>query len=343
MSDPTTSEAFSKQAFRGRVYGITGAAHGIGEATADRLLGLGARVVVIDRDAAELSRVREAWRPHGDNVLLVRGDVAEDRVLKRAVNAAARRWERIDGWVSNAAFNPFGSVEKESPDQFDLAWRVNVRAAWLAAKVVLPHLPRSGGSLVTVGSILAHQNYPQSCAYAATKAALEGLTRAMAVELAPRRVRVNTVVPGMIETFYHYSRRRIRASRKWTGGIPREDVERWYALRKNFRGHQSRSFQPWPLPGRPNDVAGAILFLLSDAAAFISGESLMVDGAMSVYQPRVMAMDLPTIAADQTELRELGERHAALRLPGILTYRTPGPKRSPKSRTSGKPARRRRR
>lgn len=344
MAPPAIRETFSPEAFRGRVYGVTGAAHGIGEAAASRLLRLGARVVVIDVDPDEVDRVRESWRPHGKAVRLVRGDVADDRVLRRAVRLAHGAWGRVDGWVSNAGFNPGGRVEEVEPERFDQAWAVNVRAAWTAARLVLPLLPESGGSLVHVGSILAWMSYPLSTAYAATKAGLEGLTRAMAVEFAPRRVRVNAVVPGMIDTFGGFSTKRVRRFRGgWSPDVPPEAIERWRDLRNRFRRHQWQLLQPWPIGGQPDDVAGAILFLLSDASGFMTGTSLLVDGAMAVHHPHVMSLDVAAAAADRAAMIELGERHPALRMRNILPYSTPDPRPARSGSGSRKKPRRPRR
>jgi NAD(P)-dependent dehydrogenase (short-subunit alcohol dehydrogenase family) len=331
-----TPNPFHPDAFKNRTYAITGAAHGIGESTADALLQLGANVTVIDHNADQLARVREKWSAHSASLLLKRGDVSDDKVLKSTVTATFKRFKRIDGWVSNAASNPFGKVESQSAENFEQGWRVNTLAPWRTAQLLLPIMRKQGGgSLVHIGSMLARETYPFNASYVTSKAALEGLTRALAVELAEDRIRVNAIIPGMIDTFaYTPSSRNAqqnakRKSHRSIPGVPDESVARLQALRQQFRQHQWRCTQPWPNIGQPHEVASAILFLLSDAASFITGASLVVDGGLTIFHPRMIAMPIGSVAQDQQEIMQLGETYPELQLSHMLKY-TNKLKRKPK-------------
>jgi NAD(P)-dependent dehydrogenase (short-subunit alcohol dehydrogenase family) len=158
--------------------------------------------------------------------------------------------------------------------------------------------------------MLAHQTYDGTSAYVSSKAGLEGLTRALAIEHAPDRVRVNAVVPGLIHTGPGPSTPRGR----WLREIPVEERERWRALRRTMREHHWRLTQPWPEPGQADHVAAAILFLLSDAASFITGACLSVDGGTILNHPRVMSLPFAELAQVQAEMHAIGKKYQRLRV-----------------------------
>jgi NAD(P)-dependent dehydrogenase (short-subunit alcohol dehydrogenase family) len=253
------------------VYGVTGAAHGIGRATADLLRRSGAGVIAIDRDAERLKAL--ASEANDDRVLTVAADVTDAAAVEGAVAEAVRRFGRIDGWVNNAMFARRGAVDHQPPGEMDAAWQVNVMAAWNHCRLILPHLKRAGGgSIVNLSSIMVHAAGSGTAAYVSTKAAILGLTNALAVELAPHRVRVNAVAPGYILTYSETE-----------SSHPDPDVRaKATELRRKIDEINFRVHHPWPGHGRPEDVANTIVFLLSDAAAFITGTCVTVDGGFSV-------------------------------------------------------------
>ncbi|MCC6423602.1 MAG: SDR family oxidoreductase [Phycisphaerales bacterium] len=258
------SHYFSDVAFRGRVFGVTGAAHGIGESIVLALLEANAFVLLLDKDDRELDRVK---RQLGDKATEIAEfahvDVRNHQDLRSAIQRTVDRWGRLDGWVNNAMYNPGGSVEEEKYEHFVQAFEVNVFAGWNAIRDCLPLMKSSGGSIVNVSSIMTGQAVSRNAAYIASKAALDGLTRTLAVELAPLGIRVNSLAPGFIRT----------------GKDSEKPIERAY------NDILYRASQPWPFEGTPADVAGAALFLLSDLSSFITGSTLVVDGGLSVELP----------------------------------------------------------
>ncbi|MDT7800280.1 MAG: hypothetical protein QOI78_3713 [Actinomycetota bacterium] len=214
---------------------VTGAASGIGAATALKLLDDGYRVLGVD--IAELP----------DGVTAVRGDVADE--------ATWADIGEVDALVSNAYVPSTGALHEIDRDEWRRQLDVNLTGAYLAVRACLPSLRARGGAIVLVSSVHAHFGLPGHPAYAASKGALVALARQLAVEYAPS-VRVNSVLPGPVLT------------QAWDR-ISADDRER------------SAHATPAGRLGKPEEVADVIAFLLSDAASFVSGAELTVDGGWS--------------------------------------------------------------
>ncbi|MFW6039246.1 MAG: SDR family NAD(P)-dependent oxidoreductase [bacterium] len=267
LARPTAADVFRAEAFRGRVYGITGAGHNIGEALARSMAQLEARLVLVDMNEARLKRVCDELRAGGADVREVIGDVGQRAVIERAVDTALQVWGRADGWVNNAPANVRPPIEKETDAEAEYVWRVNVEAARIAMQRLLPTMKaQGGGALLNVSSILAHQARGLDATYAGTKGALEAITRAWAVELGQWNIRVNCVQPGSTELPPREQRGTFERELYWT---------------------HARAHVPMPVPTLPRDVANAMLFLLSDAAAGITGVVLPVDSGSGVEYPHI--------------------------------------------------------
>jgi NAD(P)-dependent dehydrogenase (short-subunit alcohol dehydrogenase family) len=167
---------------------------------------------------------------------------------------------------------------------------------------------QGGGSIVNISSIMAHRPQPGNSAYSMAKAAIEGMTRNFAVDLAPHKIRVNVIVPGAINTRYGPPRPlpQIR-------GVPPRFVAERRRLVDQLRAASLHSTQPWPAQGEARDVADAILFLLSDASRFITGATLHVDGGATAYRPDFWHGWSKDALKARERLKRLFQKYPALR------------------------------
>lgn len=245
--------------FEGKVAIVTGGANGIGRAVVDQLCSEGSRVMFTDQSDLGTDRA-EAWSQDGCDVLFCQGDMMEESFCKRSVDATLERWGHIDYLVNNAfSFNATG-LDATRED-----WRRSLMVgpvgyATMVQLVAEPMKEQGGGAIVNVSSISAYVAQPNRWTYNAAKGAVNNLTRCMAFDLAEHGVRVNSVSPGWIWTQEVYKAAEI------DGGGRRK----WDPIWGEF--HMLRRC------GEPEEVARAILFLLSDDASFITGTDLAVDG-----------------------------------------------------------------
>jgi len=243
---------------------VTGASSGIGKATALRLAREGAAVcLVANRNVpggeATLAEISEG----GGRGVFVQADVGLAADCDRIVEQALSAFGRCDILVNNAGITRFRRLADIDEVLWDEVMNTNLKSAYLMAQRVLPDmLARGKGAVVNVASVHAVETYPGGAVYAASKAGLCGLTRALALEFGARGTRINCVLPGTIDTtLYHRSNRPV-------------DPDTW-APRANAAQVMQRE-------GAPDEIAAAICFLASDEASFINGASLAVDGGLLV-------------------------------------------------------------
>ena len=240
---------------------VTGAAKGIGEAIAVRFLEAGAAVAVFDIDAVALRATSERLRSAG-RVIGIEGDVAKEEHVAAAVRRTAQELGGIDVLVNNAGIEIAGRIQEYSSDDWDRQLGVNLKGAFLFAKHVIPHMAGRGGAIVNISSVHAFVSYPGNAAYDASKAGLLALTRTLALEHGRDGIRVNAICPGYIDT---------PMMDEWLATLDDPAT----AMRQVLAVH------PQGRIGKPRDVADAALFLACESASFISGASLVVDGAMT--------------------------------------------------------------
>ncbi len=243
----------------GRVVLVTGAASGIGRATAGQLAEMGARVLASDIDADAGEAAAAALRDAGGDVRFVAGDIAEDDTAAALVAAAVDAFGRLDGAANCAGIGGGHASTHEYPvETWDRIVGVNLRGTWLAMRAELPALLGGGGAIVNVASTLGLRGSPNASPYSASKHGVIGLTRTAAIEYAPHGIRVNAVCPGAIDT-----------------PMMDETFARFPGFREMLVG-----FVPMGRMGSADEVAAAIVWLLSDAASFVTGETLTVEGGL---------------------------------------------------------------
>ena len=241
---------------------VTGAAKGIGAGIAEHLADAGASVAIFDIDGAGARTMAEKLGARG-RVLAVEGDVAHEEDVGRAVAATATQFGRLDVLVNNAGIEVAGAIPEYTSAQWDRQVGVNLKGAFLCIKHAIPHMRGRGGAIVNISSVHAFASYPGNAAYDASKAGMLALTRTLALEHGRDGIRVNAICPGYIDT---------PMMDEWLATLPDPDA----AMRQVLAVH------PLGRIGTPRDIAAAVLFLASDEAAFISGATLVVDGAMTV-------------------------------------------------------------
>jgi NAD(P)-dependent dehydrogenase (short-subunit alcohol dehydrogenase family) len=238
---------------------VTGATSGIGRAAAVRFGRAGGSILAVGRDIAQLQAVVADIDAAGGRGAACRADVTLRGSPEVIVRAALDHFGGITTLVNAAGIIGSGNVETTSDDQWDAMMDINVDAPFRLMRAAAPHLPPSTGSIVNVSSVTGLRAFPGVLAYCVSKAALDQLTRCAALELAPKKVRVNAVNPGVVISNLH---RR--------GGMSEE----------NYRAFIDRSRETHPLgrPGTPEEIADLIYFLGSESAGWITGETISIDG-----------------------------------------------------------------
>jgi NAD(P)-dependent dehydrogenase (short-subunit alcohol dehydrogenase family) len=245
----------------GKVCIVTGGAGSIGLTTAQLMLSEGARVMLVDLSE---DRLRQKLAALGsDHVAYTVADVTQAAQVRNYVDRTVARWGKIDVLVSNAGNDGPIIPTVDYPEEiFDKIVATHVRGAFLACKYTIPQM-NDGGSIVMTSSITGVKGVAGNCSYVAAKHAIVGLMRCIAREVAPRKIRVNTVNPGPIDNEFMRT-----AERSMSQLIGRD------------AGQMFDEIIPLGRHGLPEEVARAVLFLASDQSSYTSGSTLMVDGAM---------------------------------------------------------------
>jgi len=245
----------------GKVALVTGSTRGIGKSIAEELARAGAKVAVSSRKADACEQARAEFERHGYDVLAQPCNVSRKDELQALVDATVKRWGRIDIAVSNAASNPYYGPLASIPDEaFDKIMLNNVKSVlWLASMTLPGMAERGGGSFITVGSIGGILANTVIGAYGMSKAADHHLVRNLAAEWGPKNVRVNAIAPGLIKTDF--------ARALWEDETRRREREAATPLRRL---------------GEPKDIGAIAVFLASAAAAFITGQTIVADGGVTI-------------------------------------------------------------
>ena len=243
----------------GKVAVVTGASKGIGAEIARRLAAEGAAVVVNYASSREgADRVVADIESAGGKAVAVQGNVATEADVTRMFAEAKSAFGRIDILVNNAGVYRFNTIEEATEGEFRRQFDINVLGLLLATKAAVAQFGPEGGSVNNISSVVSRLTPPGASIYAGTKAAVDAITRVLAKELGPRKIRVNAISPGGVETEGTH-----------TGGIVGSDFE-------------AQMVQQTPLGrfGQPADIAPVAVFLASDDSRWVTGETLVVSGGM---------------------------------------------------------------
>ncbi len=236
---------------KGKLFLLTGGANGIGEATVRALHAQGVQVAFCDVDVKAGKRLEQDL---GEGASFAKVDLRNETAIRRWVRSSGKRFGRIDGLVNNAASDPRISIESMTAKSWDNLFALNLRAYFLTIQAALPFMQQGEESIINLASIVFHQGPARMSSYVTTKAGIIGLTRSLARELGPRKIRVNTVSPGWVMTE--------RQLREYVTADARKTILRSQCI---------------PELLQPEDLAEVILFLASDSSRAITGQELLAD------------------------------------------------------------------
>jgi len=245
--------------FRDKAVIVTGATSGIGRAAAESFGREGASVVLVGRNEAALNETSGVVQAAGGRSVACATDVTTTDAPKRIVAAALDAFGRIDVLVNAAGVIATGALEATTDEVWDSMMAINLRAPFRLMRAAAPHLAEHKGCVVNVSSVNGLRSFPGVLAYCVSKAGVDQLTRCAAIEMAPIGVRINAVNPGVTVTNLH--RRSGMNDAQYEAFLDR-----------------SKTTHPLGRPGQPDDIVGMILFLASDRASWMTGETIPIDG-----------------------------------------------------------------
>src|SRR5215510_1889110 len=244
---------------QGKVAVVTGASKGIGAAIARHLAAEGAAVVVNYSSSKQgADRIVEEIKSKGGQAVAVQANLAKPAEIERLFVEAKKTFDKLDILINNAGIYDFAPLESVTPEHFHKQFDLNVLGLLLASQQAAKHFGRAGGAIVNISSVVAHSPVASASVYSATKAAVDAITKSLAKELGPRKIRVNSINPGMVET------EGLRGA-----GIAESD------FRKTVETQT-----PLGRIGQPGDIAPAAVFLASSDSSWITGETLTISGGL---------------------------------------------------------------
>lgn len=236
--------------FTDKVCLVTGGGSGIGRACCQQFAAEGGRVLIVDDNPGHGNETTKAITAQRGQAAFAECDVSNSAQVQAAIAMAVKRWGKIDILVNNAAMMTFQPVVELDENAWDKVLAVNLKSVFMFCKYAVPHMPQHS-AIVNTSSVHAHESEAGVAPYAASKGGLESFIRVLALELQSKKIRVNCVAPGAVNTPMLWNNPNVKSGKEKPGGAI----------------------------GEPADIAAAICFLASDAARFINGTTLVADGA----------------------------------------------------------------
>lgn len=244
---------------KGKVAVVTGASKGIGAGIAKALAAEGAAVVVNYASSKEgADRVVAEIEQKGGKAIAIQGDVAKESDVQRIFADTVKAFRRVDVLVNNAGVYQFAPLENITEQQFHTQFNTNVLGVILATREAAKYFDGSGGNVINIGSVASESAPPATAVYSATKGAVDALTRVLAKELGPKKIRVNSINPGMVET---------------------EGVHAAGLIGSDFQ-KQGEAQTPLGRIGQPEDIGPIAVFLASQDAGWLTGETVVASGGL---------------------------------------------------------------
>ena len=248
-----------------RVAIVTGAASGIGAASARLFAAEGAKLALVDQNEVGLKKVASEIKAKGGSAITITADVSSNVKARTGVARVIKRWGRIDVLLTAAGASTGGTVDTIDEAAWDRTFAINVKGTYLWIHYAIPHMIAARkGAIVTIGSQLAQSSPGKNAAYVASKGAIASFTKTIAVDHARQSIRVNALMPGVIDT-----------------PMPARSLKR-YADPEAMRAYWKER-HPMGRIGQPEEVARAALFLASDDSSFVTGTLLFVDGGWTAH------------------------------------------------------------
>jgi len=252
---------------------VTGGAKGIGHGSTKRLLDDGATVVMFDWDEAGLEQASKDFAGYGERISGMKVDISSDAQVKKAIEAVGNKYGQIDYLVNCAGIQTYGTAVETSEETWDKTFDVNVKSMYLTAKYAIPFMRTAkGGSIVNISSVQSLANQKGVVAYAASKGAINSLTRAIAIDHAAEQIRCNAILPASVDTPM------LRASaRAFSSGKSEDEILKEWG-----------SSHPIGRMASIHEIGELVGFLCSEKASFITGGSYVIDGGLMTQVPVIL-------------------------------------------------------
>ena len=266
-----------KMRLKDKVAIITGASKGLGAEMAKMFAREGAKVVGVARSIDRLEKLKEEIESEGGTALVFKVDVKNREELKMMADETYKNFGKIDILVNNAGYLMYGYPIDDPTEKAEEIFRTimdtNFRGYWYSIRYVVPYMKKNNaGSIINISSVRGHNGVPNQSPYCAAKGAINMLTRSLAVELAPSKIRVNNISPGAIQVDNEH----------WVNAMYGKEAHETYFKRFSKEHEESMKLnQPLYTIGRPSDIGYGAIYLASDEARFVTGADLIIDGGLT--------------------------------------------------------------